>query len=79
MTTITTNQQPKSIANPSPTWTNTSPETEIERGFFFPARLKMHLEHLLLEEKNTTPSNSEHQKTRCIFINAFSSSLGWLE
>lgn len=60
MTTITTQQQPKSIATLPSTLTNTSPETETERGFLIPpARLRMQLEHLLLEKKNTTASNSD--------------------
>lgn len=58
MTTITTQKQPKSIAALSPTPTNTSPETVLER-VFFNARLRMHSQHLLLEEKNTMASNSD--------------------
>lgn len=46
------------------------------KSFFFPARLKRHLEHLLLEEKNTTASNSACLRAsentmhfhKCIFI-----------
>lgn len=57
MTTITTQQRPKSIPTPSPTPTNTSSATRIE-FFFLPARLKMHVEHLLLEAKNTTAPKS---------------------
>lgn len=58
MTTITIQQQPKSIAALSPAPTNTSPETEREFFFFFPCQIEDAFGTSAPGRENTTPSNS---------------------
>lgn len=62
MTTITTQQQPKSIADPSPTPTNTNPESGIVSVFFFffPFQIEDAFGNICSwKRKNTMPSNSD--------------------